>query len=283
YKDKFDLLTVLDANGQARPVNNAADWQARRAHILAGMQQVMGPLPDQSSKCDLDVKILETEELPTLTRYKITYMAGPGDLIPAYLLVPKNLKGKAPAMLCLHGTSGPRGRTAGLGADYPRYTLELAERGYVTIAPDYTLLGDNQTDPNSLGYVSGTMKGIWAHMRAVDLLVARPEVDSERIGVIGVSLGGHNSLFVAAFDPRLKAVITSSGFDSFLDYMKGDPTGWCQQRYMPRIETVYGKDPKKLPFDFPEVLAVIAPRPIFIHAPQSDSNFVLESVRKCEA
>ena len=77
------------------------------------MQQVMGPLPDQSSKCDLDVKILETEELPTLTRYKITYMAGPGDLIPAYLLVPKNLKGKAPAMLCLHGTSGPRGRTAG--------------------------------------------------------------------------------------------------------------------------------------------------------------------------
>ena len=73
-------------------------------------------------------------------------------------------------MLCLHGTSGPRGRTAGLGADYPRYTLELAERGYVTIAPDYVLLGENQTDPASLGYASGTMKGIWDHMRAVDLL-----------------------------------------------------------------------------------------------------------------
>ena len=184
-------------------------------------------------------------------------------------------------MLCLHGTSGPRGRTAGLGPDYPRYTLELAERGYVTIAPDYVLLGENQTDPAALGYVSGTMKGIWNHMRAVDLLASLPEVDGERIGCIGVSLGGHNSLFVGAMDPRLKVVVTSSGFDSFADYMRGNLSGWCQTRYMPRIETVYGKDPAKLPFDFPEVLAALAPRHLYIHAPQSDSNFRLDSVKRC--
>ena len=184
-------------------------------------------------------------------------------------------------MLCLHGTSGPRGRTAGLGADYPRYTLELAERGYVTIAPDYPLLGENQTDPDALGYVSGTMKGIWDHMRAVDLLQSLPEVDGERIGCIGVSLGGHNALFVGALDPRMKVVVTSSGFDSFADYMGGNLSGWCQSRYMPRIASVYDKDPAKLPFDFPEVLAAIAPRHLYIHAPQSDSNFRLESVKRC--
>ncbi|MHB8900755.1 MAG: alpha/beta hydrolase family protein, partial [Thermoguttaceae bacterium] len=112
-------------------------------------------------------------------------------------------------------------------------------------------------------------------------LASLPEVDPERIGCIGVSLGGHTALFVAAMDSRLKVVVTSSGFDSFSDYMGGDLSGWCQTRYMPRIETVYGKNPAKLPFDFPEVLAAIAPRPLYIHAPQGDSNFRLDSVQRC--
>lgn len=283
YPDKNHLLSWIDDDGNSHVVKTTDDWGKRRAHIVASMQKVMGDLPDAEAKVALEVEVLQTEELPTLTRSKILYSAGPGDRIPAWLLVPKNINGKAPAMLCLHGTSGGRGRTAGVGADYPRYTLEMAERGYVTIAPDYTLLGDNQTDPEALGYSSGTMKGIWSHMRAVDVLESLPEVDRDRIGCTGVSLGGHNGLFVGVFDPRLKVIVTSSGFDSFLDYMNGDPTGWCQKRYMPRIETVYGKDPSKIPFDFPEVLAAIAPRAIYIHAPQSDANFRVESAKRCEA
>ncbi len=283
YKDRMNLLSWIDESGTVHPIKTGEEWNRRRQHILAGMQEVMGPLPDLAAKTvSLDIQILEVEDLPTVIRKKISYQLGKGARIPAWLLVPKNVSGRVPAMLCLHGTSGGRGRTAGVGADYPRYTLELAERGYVTIAPDYTLLGDNQTDPESLGYVSGTMMGIWSHIRAVDLLETLPEVDPERIGCIGLSLGGHNSLFVGAFDERLKVIVTSSGFDSFHDYMDGDPTGWCQKRYMPRIETVYHKDPAKIPFDFPEVLAAIAPRAIYIHAPQSDSNFKVASVQRCE-
>lgn len=282
YSDHYQLMTWIDNQGQPQQIQSVEQWQHRRDHILAHMQSIMGPLPDVTKKCELNVRVLATEELPTLVRKKIVFTAGPSDDIPAYLLIPKNLKSRsAPAMLCLHGTSGPRGRTAGLGADYPRYTLELAERGYVTIAPDYTLLGDNQTDPEALGYASGTMKGIWSHMRAVDVLLSVPEVDPERIGTIGVSLGGHNSLFVAAFDARLKVIVTSSGFDSFNDYMNGNPTGWCQKRYMPRIETVCHKQPEQIPFDFPEVLAVLAPRALFVHAPQSDANFKVASAQKC--
>ena len=282
YVDHFQLLTWIDDQGHSHAIKTTEQWEQRRQHILAHMQAIMGPLPALDSRVDLNVRVLETEDLPTLVRKKIVFRAGPGDDIPAYLLIPKNLAARsAPAMLCLHGTSGPRGRTAGLGADYPRYTLELAERGYVTIAPDYTLLGDNQTDPESLGYASGTMKGIWSHMRAVDVLLAQPEVDPERVGTIGVSLGGHNSLFVAAFDKRLKVIVTSSGFDSFADYMNGNPTGWCQKRYMPRIDTICQKKPDQIPFDFAEVLAILAPRALFVHAPQSDSNFKVSSAQKC--
>jgi dienelactone hydrolase len=283
YSDKINLLVWLDEQGQFHPIQNTSDWQKRREHILQNMQRVMGPLPVRDPAVQLDVQVLDSERLEKVTRKKITYLAGPGDRVPAYLLIPHRLEQPAPAIVCLHGTSGPRGRTAGLGADYPRYTLELAERGYVTIAPDYTLLGENQTDPHSLGYTSGTMKGLWNHMRAVDLLESLPEVDKQRIGCCGVSLGGHNSLFLAAFDPRMKVVVSSSGFDSFTDYMNGDLTGWCQKRYMPAIAEIYGKDPQRVPFDFPEVLAAIAPRHLYVQAPLDDSNFKVESARRCVA
>lgn len=283
YPDKMKLLVWRDGQGTEHPVNDTQEWQRRREHILRNMQLVMGPLPAADSRVPLDMQVLETEALPTLTRKKITYAAAKNYRVPAYLLIPRDVKGSAPAMLCLQGTGGGRGRTAGLGADYPRYTLELAERGYVTIAPDYTLLGDNQTDPSTVGFASGTMMGIWSHMRAVDLLESLPEVDANRIGCVGVSLGGHNSLFVGAFDPRLKVMVTSSGFDSFHDYMGGDLTGWCQPRYMMRIQDVYGKDPNRMPFDFPEVIAALAPRHLYVHAPLSDSNFRIESVKRCLA
>jgi dienelactone hydrolase/DNA-binding beta-propeller fold protein YncE len=281
YADKTNLLVWQGEQGKSFSIENESEWQNRRAHIIRNMEQVMGRLPRRDPSMVLDVQVLESERLEKVTRKKITYLAGKGDRVPAYLLIPNGLERPAPAMICLHGTSGPRGRTAGVGPDYPRYTLELAERGYVTIAPDYTLLGDNQTDPESVGYTSGTMKGIWGHMRAVDLLESLPEVDKERIGCCGVSLGGHNSLFLAAFDPRMKVVVCSSGFDSFADYMDGNLTGWCQKRYMPSIASKYDKDPKRLPFDFPEVLAAIAPRSLYIHAPKDDNNFKVDSARRC--
>jgi dienelactone hydrolase len=284
YPERMNLLVYADAAGAERPVAQPADWPRRREQSLARMQLVMGPLPGPDRKVPLDVQEIESEDLPRVRRIKITYAPERGDRVPAYLVIPKGLEGRAPAMVCLHGTGSPRGKTAGVGgSNGAPYALELAERGYVTIAPDYVLLGDNMTDPAGLGYVSGTMKGIWNHMRAVDLLQCLPEVDGERIGSIGLSLGGHNTLFLAAFDARIRVAVTSCGFDSFFDYYGGKLDGWCQDRYMPRIATAYGKDPAKLPFDFPDVLAAIAPRPLFVHAPLSDGNFRVDSVRQCLA
>jgi dienelactone hydrolase len=193
------------------------------------------------------------------------------------------LKGKVPAMLCLHQTTGiGKGEPAGVGGKKNlQYALELAERGYVTLAPDYPNFGDYKLDVYARGYDSATMKGIWNHMRGVDLLQALPEVDGERIGVIGHSLGGHNSMFVAAFDPRLKVVVPSCGFNSFAKYEKGNLKGWSHKGYMPRIASHYGADAKKMPFDFTEILGAIAPRAVFICAPLKDDNFEVSGVRDC--
>jgi dienelactone hydrolase len=188
-----------------------------------------------------------------------------------------------PAALCLHQTTA-RGKDepAGLSQDpNPSYALELARRGYITLAPDYPGFGDDKTDPYALGYESATMKGIWNHTRAVDVLVSLPQVDAERIAAIGHSLGGHNSIFAALFDPRLKAVVTSCGFTGLKKYYGGDLTGWSHKGYMPRIASIYGKNPNQMPFDFSELLAVLAPRPVFINAPLRDDNFEVSGVDDC--
>ncbi|MGH9854002.1 MAG: alpha/beta hydrolase family protein, partial [Blastocatellia bacterium] len=211
------------------------------------------------------------------------YLAEADDYVPAYLLTPKGLKRRVPAMLCLHQTVRiSKDEPAGLGGNPNlHYAKELAERGYVCIAPDYPYLGENSFDPYKHGYISCTMKGIRNHIRAVDVLQSLPEVDPNRIGSIGHSLGGHNTLFVAAFDQRIKAMVTSCGFNSFRKYYGGNLTGWSGVRYMPLIAEKYGKDPSRVPFDFPDILVALAPRPLFINAPMGDSNFEVSGVKDC--
>jgi len=129
--------------------------------------------------------------------------------------------------------------------------------------------------------VSATMKGIWDHMRCVDLLQSLPIVDPGRIGCIGHSLGGHNTLFVGLFDKRIKVMVSSCGFNAFAKYKNGNLTGWSHDGYMPRIASVYDKDPAKMPFDFTEVLGALVPRPVFVNAPLNDANFEVSGVRDC--
>ena len=118
-------------------------------------------------------------------------------------------------------------------------------------------------------------------MRAVDLLQSLSEVDAEHIGCIGHSLGGHNTIFVAVFDTRLKVMVSSCGFNSFFKYYGGDLKGWSHKGYMPRIADMYGKDPNQMPFDFAELVAALVPRVFFVNAPINDSNFELSGVKDC--
>lgn len=250
-----------------------------REQALAAMEEVMGPRPRALMTAPA-VEILEEISAPTFVRRKIRYLAERDDWVPAYLFLPKR-EGRQPAVLCLHQTTRiGKGEPAGLGG-LPdlHYARELAERGYVTLAPDYPNFGDYRIDPYAMGYASATMKGILNHRRAVDLLLALPEVDPRRIGVLGHSLGGHNSLFLAAFDERVQAVVTSCGFTSVGRYYGGDLTGWSHPGYMPRVAEIYGKEATHMPFDYTDILAAIAPRPVFVNAPTGDANFDVTGVR----
>jgi dienelactone hydrolase len=290
YAEHQDLSYYLRPDGTRAPIRTPADWKKRRAHIIAGIEEAMGPLPRPAEPIPLDVQIVEEHQDDGYVRRKLAYHTDDNTKrVRAWLLLPipfEEVRGEGvlrrPAMLCLQQTT-LNGKDSPVGLSDPptlHYAKELANRGYVTLSPDYPSFGESKDyDFDADNYISGSMKAIYDNVRAIDVLQSLREVDVERIGCIGHSLGGHNTLFTAAFDTRLKAVVTSCGFTSFHKYKGGDLHGWSGPRYMPLVATKYNFSPDKMPFDFAEIIAAIAPRAVFVNAPLHDDNFDVEGVR----
>jgi hypothetical protein len=280
-------LLIYRAKKGIRPVKSVRDWEARRADILVNMQKIMGPLPGKEKRSPLDVKIEEEVDCGSYLRRLITYSPQPNARIPAYLLIPKTAlekNTKCPAVLALHPTDslGQKVVVNLGGKEHRQYGSELAERGYVVIAPPYPLLANYQVEPKSLGFESGTMLAIWNNIRSLDVLDSLPFVKKGHYGAIGHSLGGHNSIYTAVFDQRIKVIVSSSGFDSYIDYMDGNIKGWTQTRYMPKLAQ-YASSLGNIPFDFYELIGALAPRVVFVNAPKADANFKWQSVDKIVA
>ncbi len=273
---------LVRQDGQFMPLASVTAWEETRALALDAAQKIMGPLPGNEKRCPLAVDVAEEVHCGTYVRRLITYAAEPGDRARAYLLIPKPaLDGQAcSAILCPHPTHAVLGykTVVGLG-DRPNrsYARELAERGFVTLAPAYPMLAGYWPDVFGLGYESGTMKAIWDNVRAIDLLETLPFVRPGPIGAVGHSLGGHNAVYTAVFEPRIGVVVSSCGLDSYVDYKDGDLAGWTQNRYMPKLKP-YAHRLWDIPFDFHDLIAALAPRPCFIAAPLRDNNFKWQSV-----
>ncbi|CAK9042338.1 unnamed protein product [Durusdinium trenchii] len=302
YRSHSDVSVVRHLlASQEQPILDVEQWQERRRHIIHNMQVVMGWFPSTGAKArELHAPVpfdILSQNVPTtpdcvckVVMQKIRFCPEEQDQVEGWLLIPQ-VSSPCPAVLCPHQTTmNPqtgKDEPAGLGGSRELcYALELAQLGYVTLTIDYPGFGGYSFPVYQRGYASVTMKGIWNHLRAVDLLVGLPQVDSERIGALGHSLGGHNSLFLAVFDPRIKVIGTSCGFTSFARYAETVPqkdlSVWAwPEKYMPRISTHFHKDPACMPFEFHEVLAACAPRHIFCNAPLGDENFDVQGVRAC--
>lgn len=283
-----NLLVYRAGGNRWAPVKTTVQWEQRRREIVLGMQKIMGPLPGPDRRCPLDVKILMETDHGSYVARSLSYASEPGSRVPADLLIPKSAlvsRRQWPAVLALHPTDMQYGRKVVLEQlceNYPTYGRDLAERGFVVLAPAYPLMADYQPDLKALGYQSGTMKAVWDNMRGLDLLEQLPFVDKHQFAALGHSLGGHNAIYTAVFDPRIKTVVSSCGFDSFVDYMGGKITGWTSERYMPRLGQ-YAERLDQIPFDFYELIAALAPRRVLVSAPTGDTNFRCCSVDRIAA
>src|SRR5688572_27732772 len=188
----------------------AVRWQEQSREKLFALM-MGGAKPE---KISLDPIILQRTSGPdeSYTLEELSLQTLPDRRVHAWLALPKQRKGKTPAVLALHGHGG-NGREIVRGESLYWYGRELAKMGYVVISPD---IGQHD-----LQHTNWTLMGerTWDAMRCVDYLETRPEVDAKQIAVAGLSLGGETTMYVAAMDPRLKAA-DSSGWLTTIDNMK---------------------------------------------------------------
>jgi dienelactone hydrolase len=166
-----------------------------------------------------------------LAVHDVSYRSG-NHTIQAYLVVPRGAQ-RLPAVVFAHGSGGDRRELLGLAA-------ELAKRGVVALtisAPSQSVTRTPRTIDGLLDQArSMTVGDVVAVRRAVDLLQTLPEVDAERIGYVGWSLGARLGAVLAASEPRIKAlVLVSAGAEPLSAFVAQAPTG---ARH--RVRTVLG-------------------------------------------
>jgi pimeloyl-ACP methyl ester carboxylesterase len=120
---------------------------------------------------------------------------------------------------------------------------------------------------------------------AVDMLSGNERIDSRRIYIMGYSLGGTVALLSAALDDRLAGAVSVSGFTPLRTETVEKGTGNLDNYafihgLIPRLGFFKGNE-GRLPWDFDEVLALIAPRPLMVVAPQFDQDATFVDVKRC--
>ncbi len=262
-------LLQLGPPGASETITSVEQWTEKRNGIKAILDDFLGPFPLQA--CLLDSEVESEEDVGSCRRLKVTYNTLPSERVPAYLLIPGDASGPRPGIVVLHQTV-PQGKDEVVGiSGRPgmAIALHLVERGYVVLAPDGIAAGERVTpelEPYDTAdiyqrYPNWNALGImvWESIRAVDYLAGRPECDASRIGAIGHSHGGYGSIFLGAYDSRVKCVVSSCGVLPIRE--DPNPYRWARKEwfvFLPKLRPYIASG--RLPFDFDDVMALIAPR-----------------------
>jgi len=282
------------------------DWRVRfKQKVL----ELIGPFPEA---VPLRTEVVEEETINDFVeagiqpfiQSKIVYDTEPFGSCVAQLLVPGGIKHgeRRPAVLCAHGHGSGKHQMIGFdqstwqpkngsppGApNYEAAAVHLVKLGYVVIAPDWRAFGERALDPEytrkgrdpcnvlhmSFGYFGFTLLGlnVWDAMRSIDVLQSMPQVDPGRIGMVGKSYGGTMTTYTTALDDRIKAACISGYLSSLDDAMSRRGLGnYCGAQYLPGL-LEWG--------DIPDVVGLIAPRPLLIEAGNRDDCFVFPDTTK---
>lgn len=256
-------LPPLLVGPDGRAIVTREAWQRRRAELLAAWRTVLGRLEVDRGQPPA-VEVLEEEAIGEVVRQRVRYEAEPGLVTEAYVLVPQGQAGRAPGALVLHTTTPQSIRQPAGLSDVPEkhFGLALARRGFVAFCPRNFLWPETTTmaaqeetrrfrqrHPHALGMAKMLFDG----QVALDILAARPDVDPDRLGCIGHSLGAKEALYLAAFDRRIAATVSSEGGVGIA------MSNWDAEWYLGDAVSQPG-----FARDHHELLALAAPRPFLL-------------------
>jgi hypothetical protein len=241
---------------------------------LQALRHLLGPFPNP---CPLDAVVLETADCGPYLRQTIAYAVEAKERVRSFLLLPKHINRPVPAIFAHHQHNREfhlgKSEVVGLAGDPDQaYAVELAQRGYVVIAPDALAFEErNWSNPSgdaeyyelATRLVQGrTLLAKCLHDVSVALnyLETRPEVDPLRIGFIGHSYGGRMAIWAPAIDHRIQASVSNCGCVNYKQSFTHD-TGVQMEFCLPGVLQLG---------DVEDVLQLVAPRALLLQATAND-------------
>jgi dienelactone hydrolase len=255
---------------------NEVDRPKTRETLLRLLGE-MPPRPDPTK-----VKVLFREEREDYVVEWFEFHNGVDMVVPGILLIPRNRKGPVPAIIALHGHGSSKESVCTDMANAQLVGPALARRGYVVAAIDGYFSGgrvgkgpagrlDNQAGQEASLFKLYLWQGrtLWGMMLRdeqclIDYLQTRPEVDKERIGVTGMSMGCTRAWWLAAIDDRVKAVVGVACFTRYTELIAHGNL---------RMHGIYYFVPGVFAyFDTEAIYALSAPRPMLMLSGDQDGG-----------
>lgn len=276
------------------PQSRAA-WETRRQQVRSQLWELLGKLPPRPKLAK--VNTLSREDREDYVVEKFQFDNGAGATVPGYLLLPKNLPGRAPAILYCHWHGGEYD----IGKEelfQAKHTPEppgpaLARRGFVVLGVDAYCFGERNGrgpgGPDEKGgdgemtaskfnlWVGRTLWGMMLRddLMALDYLASRPEVDAERIGVTGMSMGATRSWWLMALDERIKTGVAIACLTRYQNLIGHE---------MLKAHGIYYFVPGLLNyFDTEAVVALLAPRPALFQNGGADGGSPEDGIHAIES
>lgn len=266
------------------------EWQ------LVARSKLLDLLGDFPLRTALDPTVESSTDEGDYIRQRVVFNTEDNMACPAYVLIPKNAqKGKTPAIVCSHG-HGPLGKdpVAGIRGDAAHeneiakmnynYAEQMAKAGFVTIAPDLRGFGERSEtydfdgrDACNINFIKGALFGVYPLTLnihdikcCIDYLETVPEVDKDRIGMMGLSYGGTMTTFATAIEPRIKAADIIGYVNPFSAFAV-ERANFCGSQMVPNLYKY---------FDTYDIAGMIAPRPLLIEMGLYDECFYFDDLKR---
>jgi len=276
----FESETKKLTDQSLSKIKTLDDWKKNRSKYHQQMLEMLGldPMP---KKTDLKPVITGTTEHDEFVVDNVHFQSRPGLYVTGNFYRPKNQERPLPTILyvCGHGRVKKNGISYGNKTHYQHHGAWFARNGYTCLTIDTLQLGEIEGIHhgtynhrmfwwNARGYSSAAVEA-WNCIRALDYLETRKEVDAEKFGVTGRSGGGAYSWWIACLDERIKVAVPVAGITSLQNHVvDGCVEGHCDCMYM--VNTYR--------WDFAQVAALVAPRPLLISNTDKDRIFPLDGV-----
>jgi dienelactone hydrolase len=268
------------------------DWTSWREELRESFAARIGVVANcervQDTK-ETSVILLERKTCEGYIRERVEWTTFDGMRMPVYLLIPEGMSGPRPAVVACHGHGYGSREIVGLMPDgseregnpglHKDFAVELVKQGYVVAAPELLGFGDRRLEEDvKAGPRQSSCFRLSAHlmmlgrniagvrvaetMQVVSYLQSRKEVNPRQIGCMGISGGGLVAAFAAALDERIGAAVVSGYANTFEDSILN--RAHCLDNYIPGI---------LLDAELPELIGLIAPRPLLIESGDQDLVF----------